>query len=408
MSTEQGWRKQLVVIFLARSALNTSYRIIYPFLPSLARGLGIPLTAASGLVTLRLVAGLAAPLAGHVADRYGRRRIMEGALLLYSVAGLLLGGVRNFPAAVVAFLLFGLAKVFYDPAVYAYVGDTVPYDRRGRMVGIIELSWSAAWLLGVPASGFLIERFGWQAPWLLFGALGLVSLGLTHHGLPAARPLIADGSDKAGPANPLRTWGMLLRRPPVVALLAASLLMTLTNEMVLIVYGAWLESSFRLSLGALGLASTVVGLADATAEMGTTVITDRLGKRRSVLVGLLGLAASLVLLPWLSTLGLAASLGGVVLMILAFEFGIVSLLPLVTELAPDARASLLSLNILAFSVGRTLGAGLGGWLWQWSAPRITLHAGLGVACSLLATMLIARGLTELQQQSQPAGGCSDS
>ena len=41
----------------------------------------------------------------------------------------------------------------------------MPYHRRGRVVGAIELSWSSAWLLGVPASGFLIERLGWRAPW---------------------------------------------------------------------------------------------------------------------------------------------------------------------------------------------------------------------------------------------------
>ncbi|MEE9617049.1 MAG: hypothetical protein V3T90_08590 [Anaerolineae bacterium] len=48
--------------------------------------------------------------------------------------------------------------------------------------------------------------------------------------------------------------------------------------------------------------------AEASAELGTTVITDRLGKRRSVLMGILGLVASLALLPWLSGLGLAATL----------------------------------------------------------------------------------------------------
>ena len=154
------WR-QLAVIFGARTTINTAHRIIYPFLPALARGLGISLAAAGGLVTARLVAGLVAPLIGPWTDRHPRRRTMEIALAVFSVAGLLLVGAApgygGLTAAIAAFVLYGLAKVVYDPAVHAYLGDTVPYEQRGRAVGIIELSWSAAWLLGVPAAGFLME-----------------------------------------------------------------------------------------------------------------------------------------------------------------------------------------------------------------------------------------------------------
>jgi len=151
-------RSQLWLVFLVRTVMNTAFRIIYPFLPSLARGLGISLTAASGLVTLRMVAGMGAPFLGPLADRHDRRRMMEIALLIFALASLLLAGIGTFTAAAIAFTLYGLAKALYYPAVHAYVGDAVPYDGRGQAVGIIELSWSASWLLGVPASGFLIEH----------------------------------------------------------------------------------------------------------------------------------------------------------------------------------------------------------------------------------------------------------
>jgi predicted MFS family arabinose efflux permease len=390
---ERAFRASLPITFLARTTINTSFRIIYPFLPSIARGLGISLTAASGLITLRLVAGMGAPFLGPLADRYGRRRTMEAALLLFALASTLLAGVGTFAAAAAAFALYGIAKALYDPALHAYLGDAVPYHERGRATGAIELSWSSAWLLGVPASGFLIERFGWRAPWAALLVLGLLGVGLTRAGLPSAAPRSTHNSGKPFAAQMTITWRNLLRRRAVVVLLLTSLLLTLANEIPFIVYGAWLEATFGLSLTALGLASTVVGLAEATAELGTTVITDRLGKRRSVLVGLIGLAASLVALPWLVRLGLAAALAGVALMLLTFEFGLVSLLPLATELAPDARATLFSLNVTAFNLSRILGALIGGWLWQWQS--ITLHAGVGAICALAAALLLARGMREI-------------
>lgn len=391
--TRSTFKLELLIIFLARTALNASFRVLYPFLPSIARGLDISLAAASRLITLRVIAGLAAPFLGPMADRYGRRRMMEIALLLFTLASLLLAGLGTFMAAAIALTLYGLAKILYDPAVQAYVGDTVPYQQRGKAMGIVELSWSSAWLLGVPASGFLIERFGWRAPWSALVVLGGLGAWLTHVGLPSARNQAARDGNPPPAAAMFSAWSALLRRRQVVILLLVSLLLTLSNEIPFIVYGAWLETTFGLSLSTLGLASIVVGLAEAAAELGTTMFTDKLGKRRSVLVGLLSLTASLAALPLLARFGLIAGLIGVALMVLTFEFAIVSLLPLATEIAPDARASLLSLNITAFSLGRIVGAFVGGWLWQWQ--NMALQTAAGMACTVAALVLLARGIKEL-------------
>jgi len=384
----------LLLLFLVRTALNAPYRMVYPFLPSIARGLGVSLTQASRLITLRAAAGAVGPfLGGPLADRYGRRPVMELALALTVLATLLLAGFGGPAAAAVAFVLCGVAKVWHDSATHAHLGDTVPYSERGRAVAAVELSWSGAWLLGAPLSGLLIERLGWRAPWALWSALVLVSLWLTHVGLPSSARNTVAGNTEPIVASLVTTWRSLLRRRAVVIVPAVSFLLTLAIEIPFIVYGAWLERTFQLSLTALGLASAVVGFAEAAAELGATVVTDRLGKRRSVLVGLAGVAGSLVVLPQLSTLGLAAVLAGIALLMLAFEFGLVSLLPLVTELAPDARASLLSLTVTAFSLGRMAGSWIGGWLWQWQS--MALNSVAGAACALAGALVLARSRVEV-------------
>lgn len=397
MSTKTQRRdfdKQLAIIFLSRTVLNTAYRIIYPFLPTLARGLGIPFDTASQLVALRVLANMTAPVLGPLSDRYGRRRFMEIALVMFVVASALLAGVGTVATAALAFIGYGLAKALFDPAVHAYVGDMVPYAERGRAIGIVEFSWAGAWLLGVPASGFLIERFGWRAPWGVLILLGVVGAWLVHAGLPPADVTNQHTRGNHG-IHPIKdmvaTWWSLARRRNVVVLLLVGTLLTFSIEVPFIVYGAWLEDTFGLQLGALGLASAVVGIAEAAAEFGTAVITDRLGKERSVAVGILGLAGSLMLLPVLPGYGLAAALGGIVLMMLTFEFGLVSLLSLATEVAPDARAALLSFVFTAFSLGRLVGGPLGGWLWKLQ-PNIAYQAGLGVVCSLVATVLLVWGI----------------
>ncbi|MCL7453857.1 MAG: MFS transporter [Anaerolineae bacterium] len=392
----QSASSQIALIFVARTVLNTAHRIIYPFLPALARGLDLSLAAASGLVTVRFVAGLAAPFIGPWADGQPRRRTMEIGLALLVVAALLLVASNSIALAAVAFALFGLSKVFYDPAVHAYLGELVPYQRRARAIGAVELSWSSAWLIGVPATGLLMDRFNWRSPWLLLAALGVLSLGLTHARLPAVSPPAQRRRSTTAIRSLLHAWRDLLRQRPVIALLLTSMLLSMSMELPFIVYGAWLEDAFGLGLSTLGLASIVVGLAEASAELGTTLLTDRVGKKRSVFLGLLGLTISLLLLPTLADLGLVAALAGVVLVVLSFEFAIVSLLPLVTEMAPGARASLLSLNVTAFSLGRMAGATTGGWLWSWQPEQIAYQAVAGATCALLAAVAVWRGLAEIE------------
>jgi predicted MFS family arabinose efflux permease len=201
---------------------------------------------------------------------------------------------------------------------------------------------------------------------------------------------------------------VLLRKRSVLALLGTSFLLTMAQEVPFIVYGAWLESAFGLGLTTLGLASIVVGLAEGSAELGTTVLTDRWGKRRSVVIGLAGLAAGLVVLPGLAGLGLVPALAGVALVMVTFEFAIVSLLPLASELAPEARATLLSFNLTAFSLGRIAGAAAGGWLWEWNAGGIAQHAAVGTACALFAAILVVLGIREIDaeepEEMAPAEG----
>jgi DHA1 family inner membrane transport protein len=177
----------LGTILLSRTTINSNFRVVYPFLPVISRGLGVPLTAASFLLTLRALVGLSSPLFGPLSDRYRRRSLMLVGLGMLTTGAALIAGWPTYRVATVAFILFGLSKTAYDPAMQACLGDAVPYHRRGRVLGITELSWSAAWPIGVAAAGFLIERAGWQTPFVALTLLALVGLLFTWR-LPSDQP----------------------------------------------------------------------------------------------------------------------------------------------------------------------------------------------------------------------------
>jgi predicted MFS family arabinose efflux permease len=167
-------------------------------------------------------------------------------------------------------------------------------------------------------------------------------------------------------------------------LLALTWLMTLANENVFIVYGAWLESEFSLALVAIGLASLVISVAELIAEFTSAGLVDRLGKRRSVLIGLIFSVAAYLALPVLSN-QLAGALAGIALMFLTFEFSIVASIPLISEIAPAARGTMLALNVSAAALGRMAGSLTGPRLW--SAEGLVgvalVSAGLSIAATLI-------------------------
>jgi predicted MFS family arabinose efflux permease len=368
----------LGTILLSRITINSSFRIVYPFLPAISRGLGVPLTAASFLLTLRALAGLSSPLFGPLSDRYGRRSLMLAGLGMLAMAAALIAGWPIYGVATVAFIVIGLSKTAYDPSMQAYLGDAVPYHRRGRVLGITELSWSAAWLLGVPAAGFLIERAGWQAPFVALALLALVGLLLTWR-LPPDRP------QRASPAAP--RWARLRHNRSAWLGLAVGLLFMFAIENVFIVYGAWMEESFSLGVGALGLASIVIGIAEAIGEGVSAGLVDRLGKKKAVLGGLLLNAGAYLLLPLLSG-SLASALVGLFVLFIAFEFSIVSSFPLISELAPGARGTLMALNVAALSAGRMAGSLTATPLWLRGGLSLNGVVSCGAALAAFALLLL--------------------
>lgn len=357
----------LGVTLLTRATLNLPLRFTYPFLPALSRGLGVSLTAASTLVSVRSLVGMGAPLFGVLIDRLGGRRVMMAGMVLLVVGALLTAGFPAYGVALVGFGLMGLSKSAYDPAMQAYVGQRVPYARRGRALAITELAWSATWL-GMPLSGWLIEHVSWRAPFVVVAAVGLIGWWLIRRTLAADRPTDRDRADLHGSVVPssrpsaslagqLHSTSYLWRDRHAWLALSITGLLMLAQDNVIIVYGAWIEDVFDLSVTALGVASLAIGVAEAVAELGAALVTDRLGKRRAVFLGLAITAGGYLLLPR-STGSLLGALLGTGLVVLAFEFSVVSYIPLISGLSATARGTLMSLNVTAFSAGRMVAAPL--------------------------------------------------
>lgn len=340
---------QTVLFVITRVVLNTSYRMVYPLLPVFTRGLGVGAAAIARALTLRSIAGAFTPALGPLSDSMGRRAGMVLGLLLFSIGAALVWLIPAFPAFVATLVLMVAGKYLFEPSMQAYVGERVPYRRRGLAIAVTEFGWSLAFIAGVPACALAISRFGWSAPFPAFAVGGLVA-ALLHHRLIGQQS--ARHADFGGWLAKLRA---LAAFPPALSGLAAGLLATAANEVVNVVFGIWMESAFRVSLAGLGAAAMVVGTAELCGEMLAAFWSDRLGKSRCVMLGL-ALNSVSALAMFLLSGSVAGALTGLFIFFITYEFGIVSLLPLMTELFPGARATFMGANVAALSLGRAVGA----------------------------------------------------
>lgn len=370
------------------------HRMVYPFLAVISRGLGVSLTAMSMAMTARAAIGALAPLLATVADQRGRR---TGMLLGMSVFSLGLGLLALFPGFgtfLLALIAAMVGKVIFDASMQAYLGDRIPYKRRGLIMAITEINWSLSFIIGVPAMAYLISRQSWQAPFPVLCGLGFIAIAALTWILPA------DPAPSPGQPNLIANLRSIIKYPAAVAALAVGFCFSASNELVNLIFGVWMEDAFGLKVTALGVAAAVIGLSELGGETLSGGFVDRLGKIRAVWLGITANSLAAIILPAISS-SLGGAFLGLALFFISFEFTLVCSIPLMSEIMPYARATLLAANITGISLGRGLADLLGPPLYNLSS-RVTGEPNMVFNC-LVAVLFNLGALLALRRLQQNLG-----
>ncbi len=140
--------------------------VVVAALPSVMLDLEIPLTdldKASWIVTGYLVSyTVAMPLAGRLSDVYGRIRIFQAALVLFSIGSALVAVAPDFSWIVSARVLQAFGGGATVPIGLAMAVATVAPARRGVALGLVAASAEAGSVLGPLYGGAIIEWIGWR------------------------------------------------------------------------------------------------------------------------------------------------------------------------------------------------------------------------------------------------------
>ena len=355
--------------------INTGRRFVYPFAPVLSRGLEVPLTAITTIIAAGQFTSILGLFCGPLADRLGYRAMMKSGLAFLSVGMLLCGIFPLYWVVFLGILVASFGKTIFDPAVQAFIGHNVPFQRRGRVIGVVEMSWAGSTLIGIPFLGLVISQTGLVFSFYLLSLLGLVGWISINRIIQADEKSHDSMKSRIGLFSSLK---QLLKIRPAAGMLGFGFWISIANDSLFVVYGVWLEQAFHVTLLTLGFSTVAIGAAELCGESLTALFADRLGLKRAIVMGLVLAIISYSLLPFIGqTLPLA--LAGMFMVFLSFELSMVCSFSLSTELMPRARATMMAGFYATSGVGRMIGVLVGAVLWKvggitgvaWTAAGLT-------------------------------------
>jgi MFS family permease len=137
-------------------------------------------TSQIGLIytTGALAGALFSPLLGRLADRYGRKSVLTGAMVAFLGVFLAYALMEHPRLAFPIQAAEGTAWAGLGAAAAAMVADLAPPARRGWAMGVYDRTWFIGWIIGPAFGGFVAERLGFRQTFLIAGILILLGMAV--------------------------------------------------------------------------------------------------------------------------------------------------------------------------------------------------------------------------------------
>jgi predicted MFS family arabinose efflux permease len=170
--------QKLIVAVLAflQFTIILDFMILSPLGALLLRDLHIPASRFGLVVSVyAFSAGLSGFLSAGFADRFDRKRLLLFFYVGFLAGTLLCGIATSYHFLLVARMVTGLFGGVIGSISFAIIADLFPIQMRGRVMGVVQTSFAASQVMGIPLGLYLSNRWSWHAPFLMIFALASVA-----------------------------------------------------------------------------------------------------------------------------------------------------------------------------------------------------------------------------------------
>ncbi|KFU81869.1 Sugar phosphate permease [Amycolatopsis lurida] len=261
-------------------------------LPAIRHDMGLTATQAGLLATATLLGiGVSSVAGGYVADNFGRKKALIASLVIFGVFTAALAVVPNFTVFLILRFLAGIGLGAVWSVVSAYVVETWPPRHRGRAAAFVISAFPAGGALAAVVSGYFLPD--WRLMFLVAGTAVVIPVLVVLVFFRESADWIAHKVQRTEHAVTVRNvLSGSLRRTTLLGTLMAALALT----------GYWgattwlptyLTAERGLPAGDVALFVTILNVGMFLGYNGFGFLADRIGRRRTIVLTLLGVALSL-------------------------------------------------------------------------------------------------------------------
>ncbi|KPV60578.1 multidrug transporter [Paenibacillus sp. A3] len=349
-------------LFLVFSGIG----LVIPIMPKFMESLGITggivglLVAAFSLTQL-----LCSPLAGRLADSFGRKRMIVIGLTVFAFSEVLFGIASSSVLLFVSRLLGGISAAMIMPAVMAYAADITTKEERAAGMGYINAAITTGFIIG-PGIGGYIAEFGIRVPFYAAGVAGIfaacITLFILRESLPSKENIVDTPSGA-------KEWGGLLSqlryayREPYFLSLIIVFVMSFGLANFETVFGLFVDHKFGFGPKDIAFIITFGSIAGAVVQATAfSWIMKRFGEQRVISLCLIFASLFILLTLFVHTFWLIFAVTFIVF--LAIDILRPAISTQMSMVAKDQQGYVAGLNSAFTSLGNVVGPIVAGFLFD--------------------------------------------
>ena len=293
------WRRNLYVLFMVQVLSVAGFSLVFPFLPLYVAELGVATRGSvafwSGMVfsAQAVTMMVSSPIWGAVADRYGRKPMLVRATLGGAVMVVLMGFAQSAEQLVLIRIVQGMLTGIVS-ATSALVAATVPKEKSGESLGLIQTGIWVGVAVGPLIGGLVSVALGYRASfWITGGALALAGVAVIFWVREDFEPLPVQKR-----VNFWEGYKKLLRAPDMASLYSVSFLQSLGRSVTMPIMAFFFVELLSSSDGAVVMTGLSMGAKAAVGSVSAIYLgklSDRIGHEKVLTAG--AVIAVLVYLP---------------------------------------------------------------------------------------------------------------
>ncbi|CAG7601033.1 Tetracycline resistance protein, class B [Paenibacillus solanacearum] len=362
-------RGAVLLLMLNLFLVFTGIGLVIPIMPKFMEILGISGSTVGLLVAaFSLTQLLFSPLAGRLADSYGRKKMIVIGMLVFAISEMLFGIASDPVLLFVSRLLGGVSAALIMPAVMAYAADVTTKEERAAGMGYINAAITTGFIIG-PGIGGYIAEYGIRVPFYAAAAGGVIAACVTLLILRESRPCEEEPSDVPSDGASQQSRGSLLSqllhsyREPYFLSLIIVFVMTFGLANFETIFGLFVDHKFGFGPKEIAFIITFGSIAGAVVQLTAfSWILNRFGEKRVISICLLFAGVFILLTLFVHKFWIIFAVTFIVF--LAIDIMRPAISTQMSMLAKDQQGYVAGLNSAFTSLGNIAGPIVSGFLFD--------------------------------------------